>query len=479
MIKISESVIELKSLLRYTTISLNNVFQGDKRLEASFYDVEAKKVREIISKCKLVKKPLFDKKTGFIKNAFYTNRFKRIFVKNGKPIYTPSEIVLFKPTTPKFISEKTNVDFDLIRLKKNMIVLTRSGTVGSCSIVTRTLQDKLFSDDLIRLVVNDESDTGYVYAFLKTHLGKKLITTQHYGSVINHLEPEHLATIQVPVPTDSVKKKIHDAIMKSFRLRDEANELFEESKKQFMKLLKLNPLSQLKPKYFEKSDVRNFSTSLKNLDQRFDASYHIPIVDSIVNQLKKSKFELTTIGDSRISKEIILPGRFKRYYVDSDYGIPFLGSREILEYDPQELKYLSLKNHGKRIQKELTLKQNMILVTCSGTIGNVILTPKYYNSWTGSQHIIRIIPDDSINVGYVYAFLASEYGSELIKRYSHGSVVDELTDDQVANIPILLPSNTIMNKIGNLVLDANKLRNIAYNSEHDAIKLTEETIIKN
>ena len=68
---------------------------------------------------------------------------------------------------------------------------------------------------------------------------------------------------------------------------------------------------------------------------------------------------------------------------------------------------------------------------------------KYYDGWSASQHIIRIIPSKKINAGYLYAWLASDYGHELIKRYSYGSVVDEITDDQVAEIPIpLLDTDT-------------------------------------
>ena len=104
--------------IRHVTLSLNEINEDDKRLEARFHNSMARKVRRIIKKSSYEKIPLFNPKNGFIKNAFYPNRFRRIFVDNGIPIYSPSEILFFKPKSPKFISKKTNVDFDLLKLKK-------------------------------------------------------------------------------------------------------------------------------------------------------------------------------------------------------------------------------------------------------------------------------------------------------------------------------------------------------------------------
>lgn len=70
------------------------------------------------------------------------------------------------------------------------------------------------------------------------------------------------------------------------------------------------------------------------MNGRVDASYHVPIVDAIVEHLKKYAAEVTTIGDERISSDVILPGRFKRVYVDEGYGRVFIGGKQLYELDP-------------------------------------------------------------------------------------------------------------------------------------------------
>lgn len=99
--------------------------------------------------------------------------------------------------------------------------------------------------------------------------------------------------------------------------------------------------------YFKKNaPVETFSVKLSDMGYRLDASYHVPIIDAIIDHLNKYAEEVTTIGDNRISKNIILPGRFKRVYVGESEGRVFIGGKQLYELDPSNKKYLSLSQHG-------------------------------------------------------------------------------------------------------------------------------------
>lgn len=140
-------------------------------------------------------------------------------------------------------------------------------------------------------------------------------------------------------------------------------------------------------------------------------------------------------------------------------------------------KYLSVKHHKKRISEELRLIENMVLVTRSGTIGKVALVPKHWENWIINEHVIRIVPaSDSIS-GYLYVFLSSPYGYELIKRFTYGSVVDEIDDNHVSQIEIPLISRDIQDEINRLALEANKLRYEAYKLEQQALIIVNEEVI--
>ena len=236
------------------------------------------------------------------------------------------------------------------------------------------------------------------------------MTTNGYGSVITHLEPEHLNELPIPNAPYELKQKINNLIVYSYRLRDESNELIDKATQLLIDELQLPDVSEFEVDDFKKNaPVETFSVKLSDLNGRVDASYHVPIVNAITAHLKKHADEVTTIGDNRISSDIILPGRFKRVYVEEGYGIPFFGGRSIGELDPSDKRFLSFSQHNEKIKNELTIKEGMILITCSGTVGNIALVPKHWDNWAMTHDIIRLVSLDGIK-GYVYIWLQSDYG---------------------------------------------------------------------
>lgn len=223
--------------------------------------------------------------------------------------------------------------------------------------------------------------------------------------------------------------------------------------------------------------VDTFSVKLSDLSGRLDASYHVPIVSAIVDHMKQHAAEVTTVGDSRVSKEIILPGRFKRVYVENGYGVPFFGGRSIGELDPSDKKYLSFSQHGDKIKKELTIHEGMILVTCSGTIGNVVLVPRHWDNWAMTHDIIRLKANDCIR-GYLFIWLQSIYASELLKSYTYGSVVPHIEKQHLAVMPVpILKNRKVQKRINDLALEANEKRYKAYMMEQQALHIIDNEVI--
>lgn len=465
--------------LRWSTVSLSEVINKDYRLEANVFDIEGKHAREMVNNCKWNLRPLYGE-NGFA-DAYHRPRFKRAFVKKSEfPIYQPSQINEIYPKPNTFISDSTKTDIDKLRVKNNQILLTCSGTVGDATLVSRTLDNSIFSHDLIRITTKDEADTGYLYAFLKTDIGNKIINTNIYGAIIKHIEPDHLKNVQVPDPDPDIKNYIHQKIIDSFDLRDQSNDLIDKAQILLKSELKLPPIEELKQELFKHNiEIINYGVKLNELSNRLDASYHVPIVDSVLDHINKYAEEVTLLGNEKISKKITLPGRFKRVYVEKGQGFVFFGGKQLYELDPSNKKYLSLVHHNKRIKQELTLKQNMVVVTRSGTIGKVNIVPCHWEGWVLNEHVIRIAPKDENIAGYIYTWLSSEYGYELITRFTYGAVVDEIDDKQLGQVQIpLLKNKNIQKKINDLILEANKKRYEAYILEQDALQIMNELVFQ-
>lgn len=463
---------------KWATVSLQEVLAAGIRLEASVFNIEGRQAREILQECKWPLKMIAGQ--NGIANAWHRLRFKRLYVsKSNYPIYQPSQVNEIYPKPADYISVKTRTDLDSLRVKKNQILLTCSGTIGNCTVVGNTLNDKIFSHDLIRVDVKKPNEVGFVYAFLKSKTGHTLINTNNYGAVVDHIEPEHLSNIPIPDPSPILKQRIHDLIMNSFSLRDESNVLMDEAQALLKDALQLPEIDDFKCRYFKAgADFQNFSVNLSKLNGRLEASYHLPIVDAILKHLTAHAKEITTARDSRISSDIILPGRFKRVYVEEGQGAVFFGGKQLLELDPTNKKYLSLTHHAKRIKEQLTLHENMILITSSGTIGKVNITPRHWEGWTANQHIIRVVPAADSLAGYLYAWLASEFAYPLITRFTYGAVVDEIDDNHVARVAVpLLQDASIQKTINDKVLEANRKRFEAYELEQMALRIMDEEVL--
>ena len=203
----------------------------------------------------------------------------------------------------------------------------------------------------------------------------------------------------------------------------------------------------------------------------------MPIIDAIVGHMKQHAEEVTTVGDKRVSKEVILPPRFTRVYVEEGYGSVLIGGKQLNELDPSGKKYLSKTKH-KNLMNKLEVVQNTILITRSGTIGRVALVPKHWEHWIPSDHIIRVVPASKDIAGYLSVFLMSDYGYQLITRYTYGSVVDEIDDTHVSSIPFpLLKNKDVQRHINELALEANEKRYEAYRLEQQALRIVDQDVI--
>ena len=471
-------IIDNEPTLKWCTVSLSDVTSRGKRLEASVYDVESMHAYQMINHGKYPVVNLIGESSP-VKRAYYGGRLKRNYISPTDPsaigFIGSSEMLDCDPKPVKFMEDSERIN-DL-RVEPGTVLISRSGTIGNLTLVNDTLSKLLVSEHAIRMECREHP--GYVYAYLRTKTGQALVRSNIFGAVIQEIEPEHLASIPIPNAPNALKDRINNLIMSSYKLRDESNEIVHHATELMIQELHFPSINNFDVGLYDKgASVDTFSVKLSKIAGRVDASYHVPIVDAITTHMEKYAKEVTSIGDSRISKEVILPGRFKRIYVEEGYGRVFIGGKQLYELDPSNKKYLSLVHHGDRIAKQLELHEGMTLITCSGTIGKVALVGKHWEKWTANQHIIRIVPASDDIAGYINIFLASDYGYPLITRYTYGSVVDEIDDNHVRNVPIpLLKNQAIQHEINSLALNASQKRYEAYKLEQEAIQIMDKEVI--
>lgn len=458
-----------------TTVSLREVLDAGMRLEASVFNIEAHNAIAALRQSGQKLISLYGKE-GLCQEAHNAFRFKRIYVKSdrGIPFLSSSEIISLRPRIEKFLSQKQTINLEKLLIQKWDILISRSGTIGNISLASGIFEGKALSEDAIRLRASDPDTAGYITAFLRSRYGRPQLTKATYGSVIVHIEPEHLQRVLIPDLPAIRRIAIGRLMCEAGEFRDKANQLLDEADLLLHDRLKLPYLDSL----FSADNSSPISKiKASQLAGRLEGSFHSPIVLTAYKQLQSLPVEVTTVGNERITKEVRAITKFrKRVYVEHG-GIPLLSSKQLFQIDPVDVKRLAKGAHTKDLP-EIQLEENMIAVTCSGTIGRVQIIPAYMAAWTANQHATRLLAASSMNPGYLYAWLSSDYGACFVTRNAYGSVILEVDKEMFSSVPIPFPEIKIINEIGDLVLKANRLRDEAWHKEQGAIKQIESLVTK-
>lgn len=196
-------------------------FTQDYRLDAHFYNPTAKYAVDIVSSN--------GKTLGELcESIFMCDRFNRNYVEGnyGLPFLSGKNTIQIRPDV-KYISLSETNSIESLQLKKGWITITRSGTLGRVCYIWNNYEDFTATEDLIRVVASSEIDSGYLYAFLSSDYGFHQILRYKHGAVIDHLTPEDLNSIVVPICKQ--QKEIGDLVRKAYELRAEAIKLEDEA----------------------------------------------------------------------------------------------------------------------------------------------------------------------------------------------------------------------------------------------------------
>ncbi|MFA6400278.1 MAG: restriction endonuclease subunit S [Salinivirgaceae bacterium] len=227
---LKEAILENIDTANEADIRLVNIteFTSDYRIDAHFYNPLAfSAVKNIITNSADYR----TLKNGIAKRDFYLNRFTRTFVGKGFgiPYLAGKDIIKIRPNDVSYLSKSETSGLDAYKMKKGWILMTCSGTLGRTCYIWNNYEDWVGTHDLIRIETEDSFDSGYLSAFLTTEYGYYQALKFKHGSVIDHLTPEQVEQIIVPIPKKSEIKEIGDLVRKAFDLRAEAIKLEDEA----------------------------------------------------------------------------------------------------------------------------------------------------------------------------------------------------------------------------------------------------------
>lgn len=188
-------------------ISSNTINNFKKRFDAN-YNI----INNYVDNIKSNQKIEFIKINELTENIFIGPRSKRNYISNGIPFLSTSEMQKANPTkTEKFVNQNVGKDF---QVKEGWLLTTRSGTLGDTIYTLPCINNFAVSEDAIRIQFKQYSilSNKYVYAFLKSNLGRNSLLAGSYGSVILHLNEDYVGNVEVPILEKNTIKEIEEKI---------------------------------------------------------------------------------------------------------------------------------------------------------------------------------------------------------------------------------------------------------------------------
>ena len=186
---------------------------------------------------------------GDLARVYNGPRFKRPYADFGitsgptiRKYFTGTALTQLNSDNVKYLdSAKANAQvkkqLDALTIHQGYILVSDSGTLGRVTYALSQHDGHVATNNLIRIVIDDIPLRGYIYEFLQSELGQSLMLKNAYGTNQEHLEPDIIADIPIPVPKErALLEQIGTSVIasieeleKSISLRNAAGNLLSSA----------------------------------------------------------------------------------------------------------------------------------------------------------------------------------------------------------------------------------------------------------
>lgn len=368
---------------------------------------------------------------GDVAEIINPGRFARNYVKDpsrGVRFLSSSDMTLLDLRRAYFVSLKSTPGLDRLRVKTGWTIVSRSGTVGRTVYVRHEMDGMALSEHALRIVPkSEEVYSGYVFAFLASSLGQAVLKQKAYGTVVQHIEAEHISGMVMPLFEDRDQLEIHNLVDSAARARTRAAEALSTITEHFDESITASTYDHDHARAMDlvpRASIRN----------RLDAFFYVGWAAG------SQGTGGTRLGDLA---EVRRPNVMRRIFVER--GVPFVSGIDAYQARApfrHRIMATEAQAAGARVQT------GDILVQRSGQRYGLLGLPTYVSErmdgWAVSEDLIVISPADP-NVGaWIFAYLLSEAGRRQLVRTSYGTSIPHLNPEGVRSIRLPKLSDSVV-----------------------------------
>lgn len=361
-----------------------------------------------------------------------------------------------------------------LQLKAGMTLISCSGTIGRM-VYTRPDMENIWTSQHIMKVVPDAKKIppGFVYAFLSSKFGVPLVVSGTYGSIIQSIEPQHIADLPIPRLGDDLESAVAGRMEESATLVARYQALVCEATDRLFASVGLKDVSPSEW-HSSGSDV-GFSVCFPRHDSLRALNFN-PRFKALKARIQAGPWK--PLGEICIPGTLTRGGRFKRIDADPEYSLRLVGQKHLFWLQP-EGRWIARFALG----SDVTVDPGTVLIAARGTLGESELYCRAEFAWgpgvdlAYSEDILRAKADEAIMPrGCLFAFLRSETAFRMLRSISVGSKLQDHHHIFRAEIPVPYPPKDVQQKIHDLVVKAYECRHLGVALENEARAIVERTI---
>ena len=406
--------------------------------------------------------------------------FKRQFCQDTEhavQYFQSSDVPSLEEKSKVFIYKGQAESLKLL-VHKNDILVTGFGTIGNTRLVSRHQDGVCYANNVCRIQSTGMS-AGFIYAFMSSKYGTAQLNNNASGSVVRDIEALGIKRTLIPHFPESFQKEVDDLMQEAARLRKEATDELNEAEKILKEAAKLRDLTPEDYDYYGLNNsgrkVSCFIRKRKDIDTTTINAFNHS------ERIRNTKASITCptvpLKEVLLGGDTFSTGSFPRIEVKEGCGIMLINQKDIFDTIVKG-KYISKRN----VKTNNLVEYGEVLIAGVGTLGEneTFCRAIYANEDLVGQLVsgefIRMKTNGKVPSGYLYAWLASDYGFRLLRNLQAGTKLCRPIPRLVLEIPVPIVDKQVMEEIDQMVKEAYTKRYRANCNEHKAISMVEREI---
>ena len=452
-----------------------------RRLDCHPYLSDAMESTSILSRLSAMKTPLRELTREGMAGIFNGPRFARSYVHDeeyGVPFLDSTDIMRADLNFVPLLAKRQVQARPELAIEPCWTLISCSGTVGRMVFSRPDMSGMAGSQHFMRVIADENKILpGYLHAYLSSRFGIPLITGGTYGSIVQHIEPEHIADRPVPRLSTRVEEQAHNHVLEAARLRAQHQSQLQQATR---KLFEAVDLQDITSGSWHAGTTGNpnlgFLRKIKSPTSLRALNFN-PRFQRVCSYVRTRSWR--SLGELCLPGTLKPGGRFRRIDAHPDYAYRLIGQRQVFWLRP-EGRWVAKRS----VNADVLVEPGTTLVAARGTFGEselycraeFIFGPAVSAAY--SQDFLRVVSDESIMPrGCLFAFMRSQTAFRMLRSTSVGTKLQEHHSAFVHDLPIPYPESAkARREVHSLVIDAYEKRHRSVRLEDEAVALVEDAI---